>query len=135
MTVLVEKFWGRGSWEGSWFWSVYMSSFNFNLQCIFYFGFYNAHFLPRKNKDIVIIIIIIISVVSFELINAKCKITLLFWKQPLRRVPWPTIMFIIFWDFLMVEQISSHHRWNEARLLVKNWYVWSASQVTKRLKT
>ena len=38
-----------------------------------------------------------------------------------------TIMFIIFWDFLMAEGISFHLKWNEA------WRV--ASRVAERLKT
>ena len=37
-----------------------------------------------------------------------------------------TIMFIIFWDFSMVELM-----WNEVWLLVTNWYI----RVAERLKT
>ena len=48
---------------------------------------------------------------------------------------WATIMFIIFWDFLMVEQMFHHHKWNEALLLVIKWYVLFDLRVAKRLKT
>ena len=32
----------------------------------------------------------------------------------------PTTTFIIFWDFLVFYQISFHHKWNDARLLLMN---------------
>ena len=35
-----------------------------------------------------------------------------------RKTFYRTIMFIIFWDFLMFQQISFHHKWNETWLLV-----------------
>ena len=32
-----------------------------------------------------------------------------------------TIMFIIFWDFLMVEKFSFQYKWDKTRFLVINW--------------
>ena len=46
----------------------------------------------------------------------------------------PTIMFNISWDFLMVEQIFFHHKWNEAWLLVMNWYMRIALRDVERIK-
>ena len=43
-----------------------------------------------------------------------------------------TTMVIILWEFLM---FSFHHKWNEAWLLVINWYIQVASQVASWLKT
>ena len=40
----------------------------------------------------------------------------------------------MFWDFLMVGQISFHHEWNEAWLSVINWYILSALQVAEQLR-
>ena len=54
LTFLVKG--NQSWWKGTQFWSVYMSRFNFTLHCIFYFGFYIVHLLPRVNKDIIIII-------------------------------------------------------------------------------
>ena len=44
-----------------------------------------------------------------------------------------TIMLIIFWDFLMVEQIFFHHKWKEAWLLVIKWYIRVTSRITERI--
>ena len=41
-----------------------------------------------------------------------------------------TIMFIIFWDFLM-KKFPFHYMWNEVWLLIISWYIW----VAKWLKT
>ena len=42
-------------------------------------------------------------------------------------------MFITFWDFLIVEQISVSQQWNEA--LVLNCYIGVASRFAEPLKT
>ena len=47
----------------------------------------------------------------------------------------PTIMFIIFWDFLWLIKFSFHRKWNKASLLKIHWYIRVASQVAKQLKT
>ena len=41
----------------------------------------------------------------------------------------PTMIFISFWDFLMVERIFFHHKGNEAWLLEINWYIRVAERV------
>ena len=44
-------------------------------------------------------------------------------------------MVIIFWQFLIFHQFSFYHKWNEAWLLVINWYIHVASRATEQVKT
>ena len=46
-----------------------------------------------------------------------------------------TTMVIILWEFLMFYQILLSPHWNEAWLLVINWYTRVASRIAERLKT
>ena len=40
-----------------------------------------------------------------------------------------------FETFWWLSKLSFHHKWNEAQLLVKSWYVPVASQVAEQLNT
>ena len=42
-------------------------------------------------------------------------------------------MFMILWDFWWMSKFSFHHKWNEAWLLLVNWYIRVASQVAENL--
>ena len=46
-----------------------------------------------------------------------------------------TVMFIIFWNFLIAKQFFLSHKWNEALLFVINCYIWVPWRVNERLKT
>ena len=47
----------------------------------------------------------------------------------------PTIVSTISGDFLIVKQVSFHHKWNEVWLLLTNYFKWVTSRVAEQLKT
>ena len=55
-------------------------------------------------------------------------------KKRVKSFDMATVMFIIFWDFLMWSKFS-FHKWNEAWLLLLKWHIRVATRFPDRLKT